>query len=548
MRDYFVEYDEDFGIDDFPDTMEESLGNGLYNGILVELPKVVQDDDWDEGTNLKACLAYLYLEGIIQPEALGDIMEEIHYYRGKSALVKVALEKVSGKILFQLQKSYEFRSLDELVEKLNEKKLPGWSFPVGEALPHKYTSGLILCDRQLYYIAETMGKKLFCKLDIYHSVYDPITDLDTLSEKLVLGYGYHKIYAYDRSLKRFYLEPVNQEGFYHCYDVLTNSFSINKGKFVALKNGFPYIITEDDYFARVENETVNKLKKWNENEAYCECEKYFLVRPADRNKSFFYPYAVGFDGKVMEADKKECRKIIWDRIQQVVCDDEEMIFDYFSPKKNESKKVPMPNTLSIINVLQEVVRASTDSSLCDNKRFLLFKDILSILSPMVGAKKDITKLWYVLYDIDRSMKENIHGFPSEEFYWRLKELVMTEEKKVHLKNTLKSEDYGTLRKLFGVSPAIEVKSDKHKGKIGVFSLCEDELEANIMPISSGKVFGTHIVPNVWAKKDEGVVTYDSVQGHFYITFHRVLQSGEKLMVLRRFEIPMNQITFFVQAS
>lgn len=550
MRDY---YDEDeIWMDDYDDyddylkNRKTKVGDALSYGLLEELPQVLRDDTFHSGANLMACLTFLYLKGYISTDDLEEILKEIDYLQGKRYLGESrCIGMISRKILIALRKKFTFHNLDELIENLNKLDLPSWSFVVGEALPDKYTTGLVLSGNQLYYISDAGDKKLFCRKDVTNINENHYEDLDSMAKDVFLAYGYSRILGYDNVLKCFYLEVVNQEGVYHCYDDNTNSFMVFREEFVALKKGFPYIITEDMYFARVENKVVNKLRKLGRNERYCECEDYFLVRPLDRNKSFFLPYVVDFDGAVHEADEAVCRKIIWDVIQVVTWRDNDLLFDSLRSEGIEHRMIATPKVLCIDKILKEVtVRMLGGRS--EDKRFLMLKDTLNILGTFIETSEDITKLLYVLYDIDLSMSEKIHVFPSEEFYWQLKELITTDRKRARMKNLLKNGNYEELKKLFRVKDKAEEESSKSNGMIGVFRIHEEELEVNATPISAGKVFGPHVIPDTLLGAEDGVVSYDSAQRHFYVMFYRALEVREKLRVMKAFHLSMDKITFFVQ--
>ena len=136
----------------------------------------------------------------------------------------------------------------------------------------------------------------------------------------------------------------------------------------------------------VENETVNKLKKCEPNELFCERENGFLVRPKDRNKKFFYPYVMDLDGGLQEADEKECRQIIWDRLNQVARADAGMFDESASNEPDEYEKIPTPETLSVMDVFRGIIHARDDSYRCDNKKYLLFKNVLALINIKVHLK------------------------------------------------------------------------------------------------------------------------------------------------------------------
>ena len=519
------------------------LGDAFRHGMITELSDHFNDPEDADETHLYASVAYMYLNGLISQDATVSIYRTLFADPLGGERLNDVVKTISKDIFDELLDKYHFTNLNDLLDILNETVIPNWYFDIGSELVSHSVRGMFLYDEYLFFIAEENDKLLFVKLNQARINTD--NSLDKQKKFTVLGYGYSEIYGFDDKLARVYLGVQNQNGFYHCYDMVSNSFIVCSNELLAVRNGIPYVITKDNYFAYVMGDIIHKIKKYYDFENYVQQKNCFLVVPKSTDTSYFYPYCVTYDGRVLPADDEDCKKHIWRELKCVVCAEDRLRYTFFSEFDENDNKVFMPKRLSIKSILGAFKDAVSNSELCMNKKFIIFESLCDLLRGYINPDDDITQLLYLLYDLDRIVRREYGEFPSEQLYWKFKELNESGEDKERLRKALKTQNYDAIKIMVLENIPYRKDEENESGLIGEFSFGEEGLTIYTMDKRCGVVIGSQIVCNTNLNV-QGMVSFDCSYNMYYVISERILTNKDKMEIVKGFKLPKNHYIFVVQ--
>lgn len=519
----------------------KQLGAAFRYGMACELSLILRNMSGEDGINLYASIAYMFLNDLISAETVKKVENTIGCNWGKEENLRSVTKKISEMIFEQLMKKYSFGSLDELVLLLDKHKISDWYFKQGQWIVGKCEQGLFEYEDYLYYISNDNGD--FALVKINTSQID-CENLDTTYEKKIVAYGFSEILGFDRNIKRIYLRMDNQMDFYHVYDILSDTFKVNRGTFLTLKEGIPYAINRENCVIYLIGDTEHVIKKVLENEQYKVLDENFLVLPRSTDESIFCPYYVTFDGKVKNADVEVSRRLIWSEITKFAIYDV-MWNPYLGGLQSENCIWGDLNTsITIHNILDTLGSYIPDSDKCKNKRYILFLNILKLLGNYVDDNEDITRLMFELYDVNLRLRKDNDLFPSEELYWRFKEIDVSGESKKKVIEFLNRNDYIGLGEFFCDKNVPVYK--KIRPMIGTIGWGTYGIEIFPVELKSGMIIGNMIIP-MEIMNAEGIVSYDSFHDRYIVTCNRIINSEERLLVESKLNLYGKNISYVEQS-
>ena len=526
----------------------QKLGDALRYGLTNELPEYIKKN---EGSLLHfyGSIACLYLYGSLPNQVVNKIDMEILIGSGGISKVNTVIEEVARLLFEGLKNQFNFETFDELEMQLNLFRIPKWCFYAGMQLVKYYANNSYLCDGVLYYIGSSdddLGSALM-KIDVKRIGAN--TDLEEDDDRIVLHNGFRRIYGLDSNMKRVYLDLHGHKSKYAYYDIVGDKLVICENRFHALKGGTLFVVTDDNYVAIAMGESIHKLKEFQENAKYELRDDCFFVYPDELSDDFFYPYHLFFDGKVILADKTDAKSIIWERISSGISGARDSFLSrYFS--KSDDSKIPMPKELSIYEIRETLSNSIPSSERCRMKGYVLLDNLLDIIASYIDKKKDITRLLFALCEANSRIYRNEKEFPSEELYWRLKEIAFeNKDESNSLAALLHSYNYELLiseiTKENGVKTGL-VKEREEKCRIGFIYDSKGKLKVNCSGLEDGMFVGNHIIPIGDASYSLGVVSFDAYTNIAYVTTNRTLSSEERLFVTKQFKLNEIRCSFVVQ--
>ncbi len=519
------------------------LGDAFRYGMSNEILTLLGDSDEADGTHLYASIAYMYLNGIISAETTASVYKTLLVGAIGEEKVEKVVREISGDIFKELLNRYHFQNMDTLVEVLNEMRIADWYYDFGMEIVSHSLCGIFLYEKYLYYIATEENTTQFVKVDSRKLFSGE--RLDHQDSKRVLGVGYSQIYGFDENLCRVYLAVENMDRFYLYYDMITNDFVVCSDELLAVRNGIPYVITKDHYFAYVNGQDIHKIKPYHSYEKYIDKKDGFFIVPKDVDKPFFYPYCVTLDGKVLPADIDECRKYIWSYLEKVG-QEEHYRHALFRGKKEEFYKIIRPQELSIGSVLDAFRNQIPGSELCTNRKYIIFERLCELFSQYVAPSKDVTELFYILYDLNRIVAKDCECFPSEELYWRIKEVSASKENGRELQNAFINADYNQVKRIIRGDIFVVNKEREVSGLIGGFFFDDNGLQTHPVRLCYGRVVGRQVMADIDLSIAPGIVSYDNSSDRFYITSDCLISNKDKMRIIKDFQLSKEQYVFVVQ--
>ena len=524
------------------------LGDALAYGMRCELMDVFGDVSGQKGIHLYSSLAYMYMNGYISNLVISRIHTDLLLGSAMDETLESVVAKVSNDIFKELLEKYHFKNLEELVEQLNNVIIPKWYFYIGRQIASKCYANPFICGENLYYIAEDNHKKMFVKLNI-KKINDEI-DLDEDDDKEILGYGYNFIHGFDEKRKRVYLGIDNQNDFYHYYDISTDSFVICPHRFLFINEGNPFVVTRDNYLAYMSGENLHKIKEYHEYETFTIFDGYLLVTPVSTMQKVFLPYFITFEGEVMPATYEVCKEYIWRELRMLASSPADTYLPMFI-RRRKKYNIVTPETLTMDSIMKAFNDGIPGSDRCRNNRLIILESIFGILGNYIESDSDITKLLYVLFDINRQLNNYTEEFPTRELYRSFINLDNLEKKE--LKKILKSNDYEDLVSLLTKNEVNNNKKSMDKtGKIGAFRWVYNKLETYIVDKKSGVVVGGQIILNmnfadVNAVNYNGIISYDCINDMYYVTSDRMISQSDRLKIVEDYNLPCEKVTYVVQS-
>lgn len=524
----------------------QRLGEALRYGLTNELPEYVKNN---EGTlfHLYGSIACLCLYGCLSNQVAAKVNSIIIWGSGGESKINRVVEELS-KLLFEgLREKFTFDKFEELENQLNLFRVPKWCFYIGTQLLKYYAKNAYLYNDNLYYIGsadDDLGSALM-QIDVKHIG----TNTDLEDDSIVLLNGFRKIYGLDTKMQRIYLDLHGNRGKFAYYDIIGDKLVICDNKFHALKDGNLFIVTEDNYVAVLMGNSVHKLKEYQEYAKYELRNDYFFVYPNEFSNCFFYPYYLYFDGRVAQAEKKDAKKILWERISRGVSDERDWAISRYIAKVNDCT-LPMPKELSISGIREALVDSIPSSERCKIKGYVLLDNLLDIIGAYIDKNKDIARLLYALCEANLRICKTESEFPSEELYWRIKEINIANKNESNaLATLLQSSDYEMLIK--EIVKEEENKSDllyegSDECKIGFLCDSQKELRAICYGLKEGMFVGNHIIPIGDYSEFAGMISYDAYANIVYVTTSRELSSEERLFVLKEFMLSELRCSFVLQ--
>lgn len=530
------------GDEEKQEIMFEKLGDAFRYGMIFELPMLLKDDSKTNGIHFYASMAYMYLYKYITKETAYGIKRKVSLNMIYEEKLEEVVQVISNRVFEEMLNRFEFQNFEELIERLNEDIIPDWCFYIGYDLLDRYMDSYILHDDFLYYISRKYGNSIFSKIRVRDI--DIGTELDDSDRSKSIGYGYDNIAGFDNKLRRVYLTVDNQEDFYHYYDMLSDSFYICKRRLLTVVDGIPFVVTRDNQVAFVLGNEEHKIKEYNGYEDYCRKKDCILVRPGKNSVDFFYPYCISFSGRVVPADIKDCRKVLWKEIQKIVVKPEEKPFSFLlDESEKQQKDIPVPNIFSMNEIMDIFNKYMPSSERCTNKEFIILENIFDILSHYINRETDITALLYTIYDADLKMNYNDYDFPSEKLYWRFKELEAMDSDA--FAKSLKSQNNDNL-KLLLVEDEYRESRNEVKGMIGEFWWDKDEIQTSVVYKNEGLIIGSQIVPKIDKMKSCGMVVYDYNFDIYLVISNRNISQPDRLQIVTKYRLLGEKVSFIIE--
>lgn len=545
-----IKISEDFDDRSCGEIKLHKLGEALRYGLTNELPEYVRKN---EGSlyHLYGSVACLYLYGFLSNQVAARVDMEIFMGAGGESKINTVVEELS-KLLFQgLREKFVFDTFEELEEQLNLFQIPKWCFYIGTQLMKYYAKNSYLCNDILYYIGSDesdLGSALV-KIDVKRIGVN--TDLEDEDDREVILNGFRKIYGIDTKMQRIYLDLHGHNCIFAYYDILGDRLVICNKRFHALKDGNLFVVTEDNYIALMMGDSIHKLKEYQEGAKYELRKDCFFVYPDELGNCFFYPYYLYFDGKVLESDKYDAKKILWERISSGISGMRDSIFSKYMSKLNECV-LPIPQELSISAIRETLVNSIPSSERCKIKGYVLLDNMLEIISTYIDKNKDVTHLLYALCEANLRICKTESEFPSEELYWRLKEIAVENANKNNSLGTLlKGNKYHKLIKEIVKEEKIKTDLSKKgldKCRVGFLFDSEKGIKALSSGLENGMFIGNHVLPIGDYSKYMGVVSYDAYVNIVYVTTNRGLSGEERLYVSKEFNVGELRCTYVLHSG
>lgn len=526
----------------------QKLGEALRYGLTNELPEYVKKN---EGSlyHLYGSIACLCLYGCLSNQVAGKVDMEIYMGAGGESKINGVVEELS-KLLFEgLREKFVFDTFEELESQLNLFRVPKWCFYIGTQLMKCYVKNSYLCNDSLYYIGSDesdLGSALV-KINVKHICSH--TDLEDEDDRKIILNGFRKIYGVDTKMQRIYLDLHGHNSKFAYYDILGDKLVICDNRFLALKDGMLFVVTEENYVAVMMGDSIHKLKEYQEGAKYELRKDYFFVYPGELSNCFFYPYYLHFDGKVLQADRYDSKRILWERISSGVSGMRDSVLSRFISKLNDCI-LPMPKELTISCIREVLIDSIPSSERCTLKGYVLFDNMLEIISTYIDKNSDITQLLYVLCEANLKVCKMESEFPSEELYWRLKEIAVENMNTSNsLAALLESANYEILIKEIVKEEKAELEPhvESDRCKIGFLYDSLHGIKALSLRMADGMFAGNHILPVGDYSKCMGIVSYDAYTKVVYVTTNRALSGEERLFVSKEFEVGNLRCTYVLQS-
>ena len=211
----------------------------------------------------------------------------------------------------------------------------------------------------------------------------------------------------------------------------------------------------------------------------------------------------------------------------------------------------MPEKLTMDSVMKAFNDGIPGSDRCRNNRLIILESIFGILGDYIESDSDITKLLYVLFDVNRQLNNYTEEFPTRELYRSFINLDNLEKKE--LKKILRSNDYEDLVSLLTINEVNNNKKSIDKtGKIGAFKWVHNKLETYIVDKKNGVVVGSQIIlnmnfANVNAINYNGTISYDCINDMYYVTSDRMISQSDRLKIVDDYNLPCEKVIYVVQS-
>lgn len=550
------------------------VGSAIKFGMVHELPEIIRNRGEGSLIHFYAALTYLSLYNVIDAKVISKIPKILHvnirFSNDLGNLGKI-VEKIAKVLIEELKRKYEFSTFEEMTDILDKFTIPKWCFDFGKEYFIHYGCSAVLVNDELYFTGQGKFDSESCLQKIRT---ENVEDTDILESDNVeqLAVGYDEILGYDVRSKRIYLSVYDQENYYAYYDILSDKFVICKGRFVAIESGNLFVKTVDGYLAIQFGDSEHRIEKYDEDALY-ECkENYITVKPKKlAGKHFFKPYNMTFDGEKTKADSEECRRSLWqyltNRLNSSTIGYDELEYSIGT--------IDMPKHFSISEIRDAVDMAVPSERRCRDKDYVLLKNTLEIIESITGDFIDVSNLLYALCEAN-SILSSVSGFPSEELYWRLREVkienahsdiclekLVGEQQFSRLVNVLvndnryeaselyvENEDCANndLRKSHDERIKNLLKRYMHVGKIGSFMVANEnnEIKSTVIPLEKGMLIGSQIVPIVSLISESGIVSYDAKTSTYYVNCRFDINNEERLRILKDFELDYSKVLFVKQ--
>lgn len=525
----------------------QKLGEALRYGLTNELPEYVKKN---EGSlyHLYGSIACLCLYGCLSNQVADKVDMEIFMGSGGESKINGVVEELSKLLLEGLRERFVFDTFEELETQLNLFRVPKWCFYIGTQLMKCYVKNSYLCNDSLYYIGSDesdLGSALV-KINVKHICSH--TDLEDEDDRKVILNGFRKIYGVDTKMQRIYLDLNGNKSKFAYYDILGDKLVICDNRFLALKDGMLFVVTEDNYVAVIMGDSIHKLKEYQEGAKYELRKEHFFVYPGELSNCFFYPYYLYFDGKVLQADRYDAKRILWERISSGVSGMRDSVLSRFISKLNDCI-LPMPKELTISCIREVLIDSIPSSERCTLKGYVLFDNMLEIIATYIDKNSDITQLLYVLCEANLKVCKMESEFPSEELYWRLKEIAVENMNTSNsLATLLEGANYEMLIKEIVKEEKAKLESHEEWDgcKIGFLYNSLHGIKALSLRMEDGMFVGNHILPVGDSSKCMGIVSYDAYTKVVYVTTNRALSGEERLFISKEFEVGNLRCTYVLQ--
>lgn len=526
----------------------QKLGEALRYGLTNELPEYVKTN---EGSlyHLYGSIACLYLYGCLSNQVAAKVDMEIYMGSGGESKINGVVEELSKLLFENLREKFVFDTFEELENQLNLFRVPQWCFYIGTQLIKYYAKNSYLYNDILYYIgsAESDFGSALIKIDVKRICSN--TDLEDEEDRTVLLNGFRKIYGVDTKMQRIYLELHGPKYKFAYYDIIGDKLVICDNKFHALKDGNLFVVTEDNYIALLMGDSIHKIKEYQECAKYELRKDYFFVYPDELSDCFFYPYYLYFDGKLLQADRYDAKRILWERISSGVSGMRDSVLSRFISKLNDST-LPMPKELSISAIRDTLNDSIPSSERCKIKGYILFDNMLGLITNYIDKNRDITQLLYALCEVNLRVCKNESEFPSEELYWRLKGIAVENiDNSNSLATLLQSNNYEMLIKEIVKEEKVKTELSHEQSvrcRIGFLYDSPNGIRALSLRMEDGFFVGNHVLPVCDYSKCMGIVSYDAYTNVVYVTTNRVLSGEERLFVSKEFKVGELRCTFVLQ--
>lgn len=548
----------------------EKLGDALRYVFTAELVELAKSEGHGEAPHFYAVLSYMQLNKLI-----GDLIATKTHMamflesRGEES-IKNVIEKVSRFLLESIKDNIKFNNLDELLDKLNEHYIDRWYFSIGQSLIESYATDAFLHNKMLYFIGKNKNGNDHSLNRISVERISPDTDLSDDSNVEMLADGFSSILAMDEHNHRIYLQMYDQENCFAYYDILSNEIVMCKGRFLDLVNKFLWIITEDNWVAYIAGDKIHRVRQYVEGEDYERKQGYFLVTPEKDSGRFFYPYYVFSDGNAKLADKKDYGVCLWERFTKGIFENDYSDFRFRLFETPAWKMARMPLKFSINNIIESINDVLSEDKRCNNRGYILLDSFFDMMKKYVDPDKDYTKLWFTLAEASSYLSED-NVFPSEELYWRIKEIEVENTSDeasfpVLLQNynydmlfaeLVKEIKYGKLLDLDDCMAGTKEEelmilnadhSVNDNVKIGTFDFINGMLIAEIMSLEEGMFIGDQIIPTVDLSLVGGLVVYDAFHKRSIVISDAVIDRDNKLKLEKSFCFKDNKVLYVRRES
>lgn len=510
--------------------MYRKFGQDLKYALTEELPAMLRESQCDckeDGKSFFAILTYMHVKGYIDISTINDIMVilKMNTFENK---MDTFLKRIHRFIL----KKFDYYTIEELCEALNDKLIPAYYYSIGYWLIEN-ASDFFEYDGYIYYILKT--GKMFFKIDTHYMK----NNMDIYEKSTLISSGYEKIYGFDETEKKVYLKFCNIENITACYEIEKRTISIIGGKFITLHNNL-YIITDEGYLEVIQGKGNVRLREVKDYENYIPKEDGFLVSPYMSDEyRFFYPYMLTYEGKINPPDQRVINNIIWKRIDYLT-DMNFIVHTYL--KLHEVKEIqecPFEK-LTINNLKIRCKEPIQEQLFYAGSKAMLLRDILKVLEKYVDGDEDISMLLSVLIEINHYVNKSNDDdmvFPSTVLH---KEIMNMKSKNACM--FFGQQNYDGLKEYFK-SYSVSNSRKSSVRKIGIINRDNNgKLIFSAIPLSSGVIIGSQILPK---NIDNGIGTcsYDLFLNIFYISSKEEFDEVEKRRIRDKFGLTEKNVRY-----